>query len=111
MRRMNPHREGTLDLGAKLTLHFRGLRPLRHQPLEVWKDADRIDQTRNLVYRGDRTPPIRLPLGREREMQAEVRVWMRPGVDGDLSDPRRRHHDARRRQGALVEGVEACGVG
>ena len=44
-------------------------------------------------------------------MQAKIRVGMRLRVGRDLGDPRRRNHDARRRDGTLVERVEGRRVG
>ncbi len=107
MRRMNSERQRANDLSADLTLDISGLCLCRNYRLVIRKGAGRIEQARNLVRRLDATPAIRLPFTGEREVQPEIRVRVRPRVSGDFADPRRRDHDARRRDRALVEPIEA----
>ena len=110
MRWTNPQRHRAVDLGAELALDLGSSRSRRNSAHLPREGTVRIEQAADLVRRRDAAPAIRLPFAGEREMQAEIGVRMRPGVRGDLGDPRRRHHDARGRDGALVERVEACRI-
>ena len=107
MRGMNPEAQCALDLSAKLTLDLRLLCVLRDRGIFVRERSGGVEQARNLVLRLNAAPAIRLPFAREREMQSQIRIRMRPGVGSNLSDPGRRHHNARRRNGPFVERVEA----
>src|SRR5579862_6420273 len=84
MCRMDPHRDGMLDLGAELAFGI-----FRFDVLGGWagfrpKISGWIDQTWHLVLRFNGSPSICFPFARESEVQAEIGVGMCLGVVGNL---------------------------
>jgi len=107
---MDPERQCAVDLRADLALDLDGLRIRRNQFLVVREGTGRVEQARNLVRRLDTAPSVRFPLAGEREVQTEICIRVSLCVGGDFGDPGTRHHDACRRDGAVLEPGKACDV-
>src|SRR6266436_1327087 len=107
---MNSESDGTLNLGANLSLGFLGLQVAGCQDSLSPQISGWIDEACDFVAWRDRTPTIHFPFTREGEVQTQIGVRMFLCVGSDFSEPGARHHDAGGSYGILVKRVEAGSV-
>ena len=87
-----------------------GLRLFGDRGLDERQVAVGVEQARHGVPGAERRPAKRRPLAVERQVDAEIRLRMRPRPRRHLREPRARHQDARGSDPALLERLEGGAV-
>src|SRR5882724_7419865 len=87
------HRVSAVNLRAKFEIDFFGVDAGCWFPI-VMEIAVFIHETRDFVFRSDRSPAVINTFARQREMETKICVGMRFSVVGNFREPRAGGHEA-----------------